>query len=277
MSCFRTAFGPVAAAALAVALAACGSSTTAGGPSTVATSLRLGYFANVTHAVPAIGVADGRYAKALGETKLSTTIYNAGPTAVQALLSGAIDAAYVGPSPAVNAFIRSHGEAVRVIAGGASGGAALVVRPEITTVDHLAGRTIADPQRGGTQDVALKYYLRRNGLNFDGTGRDSVNVVSQSNAQTLTLFKQGRIDAAWLPEPWVSRLQQQAGALVLVDERTQWTNGDFSTTNLVVSSSFLRQHPRTVSALLRAQVATTRSIVADPTWAASNSAKISRG
>ncbi|UIJ34419.1 ABC transporter substrate-binding protein [Allobranchiibius sp. GilTou73] len=260
------------AAAAGMSLTACGSSAAAGAPkgapSGTASTLKLGYFANVTHAVPVVGVGDGSYAKALGSTKLSTTIYNAGPTAVQALLSGAIDAAYVGPNPAINAFIKSHGTAVRLIAGGASGGAALVVKPSITDVSQLAGKTVADPQRGGTQDIALKYYLKNHGLGFTGSGGKNVNVVSQDNAQTLTLFKQGRIDAAWLPEPWVSRLQQQAGAKVLVDEKSQWPGGNFVTTNLLVSTSYLKKNPRTVSALLGAQVATAQSITADPTMAA---------
>ncbi|MEO8850574.1 MAG: ABC transporter substrate-binding protein [Allobranchiibius sp.] len=256
------------AAAAVLGLTTCGESNNSSRPPRAAVNLNLGYFANVTHAPAVIGVADGSYARALGPVRLTTTIYTSGPTAVQALLSGAVDAAYIGPSPAINAYVRSGGQAVRVVAGGVSGGTALVVRPSITSAGQLAGRTVADPQRGGTQDVALKYFLKQHALDFTNGGPGSVDVVSQSSAQTLTLFRQGRIDGAWLPEPWVSRLQQQAGAKILVDERTQWPGGDFTTTNLVVSDSYLRKHPQTVSALLKAQVATTRSIRADPAAAA---------
>lgn len=265
----RTLFASGTAAIFAaVSLTGCGTSSNAQDGAGPAKTLRLGYFANVTHAPAVIGVADGSYARTLGSTELVSTIYNAGPTAVQALLSGSIDAAYVGPGPAINAYVRSGGQAVRVIAGGVSGGAALVVKPTITRIAQLAGKTVADPQRGGTQDIALKYYLSRHGLAFEGSGANVVDVISQNSAQSLTLFEQGRIDAAWLPEPWVSRLQQQAGAKVLVDERTQWRGGNYVTTNLVLWTSYLRKHRQTVSALLRAQIATARAITADPARAA---------
>lgn len=255
-------------AAASLGLSACAESTNPSGPARPAAHLNLGYFANVTHAPAVIGVADGSYGRALGSTTLTTTVYTAGPTAVQALLSGAVDAAYIGPSPAINAYVRSGGEAVRVVAGAVSGGTALVVKPSITSTAQLAGKTVADPQRGSTQDIALKYFLKRHSLDFATNGPRSVDVVSQSSAQTLILFRQGRIDGAWLPEPWVSRLQQQAGAKVLIDERTQWPGGNYATTNLVVSSRYLMEHPQTVSALLEAQVATTRWIKADPAGAA---------
>ena len=143
-----------------------------------------------------------------------------------------------------------------------------MVKPGITDVSQLKGRTVADPQRGGTQDIALKYYLKQHGLGFSGGGGSSVDVVAQDNAQTLTSFKQGRIDAAWLPEPWVARLQQQAGAKVLLDEKTLWPGGNFVTTNLLVSTKYLKKNRQTVAALLRAHVATATSITASPAKAA---------
>ena len=178
------------------------SSAAAGSTSTPADSLRLGYFANVTHATAIVGVAHGDFAKALGATKLSTQIYNAGPAEMTALLGGQLDAAYVGPSSALTAFAQSHGEAVRIVAGATSGGAELVVRPGIASVADLKGKTLATPQKGNTQDVALRAWLRQNGLsaNPDGTGDVSVN--PQDNAATLDQFKAGHIDGAWLPEPW---------------------------------------------------------------------------
>ena len=232
--------------------------------SSAAGELRLGYFANVTHATAVVGVAHGDFAKALGTTKLSTQIYNAGPAEMTALLGGQLDAAYVGPSSALSAFAQSHGEALRIVAGATSGGAELVVRPGIATVADLKGKILATPQKGNTQDVALRAWLKQNGLtaNADGTGDVSVN--PQDNAATLDQFKAGHIDGAWLPEPWASRMVTEAGAKVLVDERSLWPGGQFATTNLVVSTTFLAAHPDTVKALIDGQIAANQWITANP-------------
>ena len=240
------------------------SSTAAGSTSTAAGELRLGYFANVTHASAVVGVAHGDFAKALGATKLTTQLYNAGPAEMTALLGGQLDAAYVGPSSALSAFVTSHGQALKIVAGATSGGAELVVRPGINTVADLKGKTLATPQKGNTQDVALRAWLKQNGLtaNTDGTGDVSVN--PQDNAATLDQFKAGHIDGAWLPEPWASRMVLEAGAKVLVDERSLWPNGQFATTNLVVSTTFLNAHPDTVKALIDGQIAANQWITADP-------------
>ncbi len=246
---------------------ACSSSSAAKKDEGPASKVRVGYFANVTHAVPVLGVADGAFQRALGKTKLDTEIFNAGPAEVEALLSGAIDVAYLGPSPAINAYQKTHGEAVRLIAGGASGGASLVVKPSITSIADLKGKTIASPQLGNTQDVALRAFLADHGLKTDTTGGSDVTVVAQDNSQTLDLFKQGQVDGGWLPEPWASRLVVEAGAKTLVDERTLWPHGQFVTTNLLVSKKFLDQHPDTVEAILRAHVDTVDKINDDKTWA----------
>ena len=240
------------------------SSTAAGTTSTAAGELRLGYFANVTHATAVVGVAHGDFAKALGSTKLTTQNYNAGPAEMTALLGGQLDAAYVGPSSALSAFAQSHGQALKIVAGATSGGAELVVRPGITGVAELKGKTLATPQKGNTQDVALRAWLKQNGLtaNPDGTGDVSVN--PQDNAATLDQFKAGHIDGAWLPEPWASRMVLEAGAKVLVDERTLWPGGQFATTNLVVSSTFLAAHPDTVKALIDGQIAANQWIASAP-------------
>lgn len=262
---------PVVAALAIASLSGCSRRAEASGtPSTPedggtpANTLRLGYFPNVTHAVPVLGVADGEFAKELGSTKLTTQTFNAGPAATEALLGGSVDAVYLGPSPAINAFAKTDGKDVRLVAGGASGGAALVVKPGIKSVSQLAGRTLATPQLANTQDVALKYFLKKNGFTPDGEGAKSVNVVAQDNAQSLQLFRQGRIDGAWLPEPWATRLVQQGGGKVLVDEKSQWPKGRFVTTNLLVSTKFLTEHPQTVKALLTGQVKTAQQITKDP-------------
>jgi len=277
-SLLRSAVAVGAAVGIAVSAAACGSSKSSGpdpksGPDSKAASssggsaaseLRLGYFANVTHATPLVGVAHGDFAKALGATKLSTQIYNAGPAEMTALLGGQLDAAYVGPSAALSAYVQSHGEALKIVAGATTGGAELVVKPDITSAAQLKGKTLASPQKGNTQDVALRFWLKQQGLtaNADGTGDVSVN--PQDNASTLDQFKAGHIDGAWLPEPWASRLVTEAGAKVLVDEKALWPNGQFSTTTLVVASDYLTKHPDTVKALIDGQIAANAWITADP-------------
>ena len=223
---------------------------------TPAAELKLGYFGNVTHAPALVGIKEGFLADSLGSTTLSTETFNAGPAAIEALNAGAIDAAYIGPNPAINSFVKSQGESVRVIAGAAAGGAQLVVKPEITSATDLKGRTIASPQLGGTQDVALRAWLTSQGYktNVDGSGDVAINPTD--NAQTLKLFQDGKLDGAWLPEPWASRLVLQAGAKVLVDEKDLWDGtgtgkpGEFPTTILIVNQKFAAEHPDTVKALL---------------------------
>ncbi len=246
--------------------AASGSGGAAGSASsTAAGELRLGYFANVTHAAAVLGVADGTFAKALGSTKLSTEVFNAGPAAIEALNAGAIDAAFLGPSPAINSFVKSHGDSLRIVAGATQNGAALVVKPSITSAAELKGKTIATPQLGGTQDVALREYLFKNGLKVQTNGGSDVDVVNQENSQTLNLFKTGQVDGAWLPEPWASRLVIDAGAKTLVDEKTLWPDQSFPTTILIVAKSYLEQHPDTVQALISGELAAIKEIAADPT------------
>ena len=261
----RTVVVASAIAAIGLTMAACGSSSSvAGGSGSDATELRLGYSANLTHSLPLIGVQDGEYQKALGSTKLTTQIFNAGPAAIEALNAGAIDAAYVGPSPAVNAFSKSDGAAIRIVSGAASGGAELVVKAGITSAAQLKGQTLATPQLGGTQDVALRFWLKQQGLSAPITGAGDVTVVSQANSQTLDQFKQGTIAGAWLPEPWASRLVLEGGGTVLVNEKSLWPQGQFATTVLIVSTSFLQAHPDTITKLLEGELATLKVINADP-------------
>lgn len=219
-----------------------------------APSLRLGYFANVTHAAAIIGVNQGFIPKELGGTKLETQIFDAGPAEVEALFGGSLDAAYVGPNPAINAFGRSDGTAIRIIAGATSGGAQLVVRQGINTARDLRGKTLASPELGNTQDVALRTWLTRQGLRNSVQGGGDVTITPTNNADTLQLFTSGKLDGAWVPEPWASRLVLEAGAKVLVNERDLWPGGQFVTTQLIVRTDFLERYPQTVEALLRGHV-----------------------
>jgi NitT/TauT family transport system substrate-binding protein len=248
--------------------AATSATSSAGASSgTAATSLRLGYFANVTHSTAITEVANGTLQKDLGSTKLDTSIYSAGPTEMTALLGGQLDAAYVGPSAALSAWTKSDKQGLTIIAGAETGGAELVVDSKITSAAQLKGTTIADPQLGNTQDVALRYWLKQQGYPTTLQGGGEVTVQPEANATTLTLFKEGKIQGAWLPEPWASRLVDEGNGHVLVDEKTLWSGGQFATTNLVVSNTYLAAHPQTVDELLDSQITTNSWILANPTAA----------
>ncbi|MFJ5692714.1 ABC transporter substrate-binding protein [Arthrobacter sp. NPDC093125] len=235
-----------------------------------AAELKLGYFGNITHAPALVGVNEGFIEKNLGTTKLSTQVFNAGPAAVEALNAGAIDATYIGPNPAINSFVKSNGESISIIAGAASGGAQLVVKPEIKTAADLKGKTLASPQLGGTQDVALRAWLGKQGYKTHPDGGGDVAINPTENAQTLKLFQNGKLDGAWVPEPWASRLVLQAGAKVLVDEKDLWDGtgtgkpGEFPTTILIVNRKFAAEHPDTVQALLKGHVEAVRWLNGTP-------------
>jgi NitT/TauT family transport system substrate-binding protein len=218
--------------------------------------LRLGYFPNLTHTPALTGVASGRFAAALGRVRLETRVFQAGPEAMEALLSGAIDAAYVGPSPVLNAWTASRGRGLRVIAGAASGGALFVVRPSanIHGAADLHGKRLATPQLGNTQDIALRNYLAQNGLATTDRGGD-VTVTALGNPDILTQFRLGQLDGAWVPEPWAARLVAEAGGVALLDERDLWPARIFPTTLLVVTQTYARDAPENVRALLRAHLA----------------------
>lgn len=229
-----------------------------------AATLKLGYFGNVTHGPALAGVERGIFAEKLGETTLQTQVFTTGPATVEALNAGAIDAAYLGPNPALNSFLQSGGESIRIIAGAASGGAQFVVRAGITSAEQLRGKTIATPQLGGTQDVALRMWLADRGLSTNTSGGGDVTINPTTNAQTLRLFQDGKIDGAWVAEPWTSRLVLQAGAKVLVNEADLWDKGEFSTTVLAVNKSFLDKHPQTVEALLNGHLASVQWLNDNP-------------
>jgi NitT/TauT family transport system substrate-binding protein len=245
--------------ALAVMLlAGCGgeSSPAAGGPVT----MRVGYFPNITHSQALIGMARGDFQQALGpNVTLDVKVFNAGPSVIEAIFAGQLDLAYIGPNPAINGYVKSDGQALRIVAGATSGGAAFIVRPEagIARPEDLAGKTLATPQLGNTQDVALRAYLVAHGLKPVESGGD-VHVAPTDNPQILDLFRQGQIDGAWVPEPWASRLIVEGGGQLFLDERDLWPNGDFVTAHIIVSTPFLQAHPDLVQDWLRAHVAITR-------------------
>jgi NitT/TauT family transport system substrate-binding protein len=234
------------------------------GPSGGPVVLRLGYFPNVTHATAVVGVANGIFAGKLGsDVTLEPHTFNAGPEATEALFSGAIDATFIGPNPAINAFIKSSGQAIRIVAGSTSGGAFLIVKDGINSAADLRGKTVSSPQIGNTQDVALRAWLASQGLVADAQGGGDVSIKPQPNSQTLDTFKQGQIDGAWVPEPWATQMVN-AGGHILVDERDLWPGGQYVTTHLIVSTTFLQAHPDVVKHLIEGQLAATDYVNQSP-------------
>jgi NitT/TauT family transport system substrate-binding protein len=244
----------VLAAALALALG-CSRSRDPSGP------LRLGFFPNLTHAQAMVGGADGTFARALGG-QFDARSFNAGPAAMEALLAGDLDMSYVGATPAIVAYVRSSGR-LQIVAGALSGGAALVVRDALRPGD-LKGKKVASPQVGNTQDVALRFWLEQNGLDASDLPGRQVSVLPMNNAEIFGLFAQRRLDAAWVPEPWVSRLVREAGGRILVDERSLWPGGRFPTTVLVATAAAIAQRRPQVEAVVRANAELTARWKADP-------------
>ncbi|MFE6283676.1 ABC transporter substrate-binding protein [Streptomyces sp. NPDC057877] len=236
------------------------------GPPLSTESVSVGYFANITHATALAGVQEGFFTEELGGTRLRTQVFNGGPAALEALNAGAVDIAWMGPSPAVNGYLRSHGRALRIVSGAASGGVALVVDPDAGAGrgTDIRGLRIATPEAGNTQDVALLHWIREQGWEVDPrTGRGDVTVVRQSVKEIPTSFRRGAIDGAWVPEPVAALLVAQGGRVV-VDEADLWERGAYVTALVVVSPSFLADHPDVVEAVLRGSARTNAWLAEDP-------------
>ena len=205
------------------------------------TVLRLGHFPNITHAQGVIAHALSRQGKGWFEQRLGPNVeiqwftYNAGPSAMEAIFAGSLDVTYVGPGPALNAYFKSNGEEIRVISGAANGGAALLVKADspIKAPADFRGKKIATPQLGNTQDISCRAWLKANGFKVTLTGGD-VTVIPTANPDQLALFQNGGVDAVWTVEPWVTRLERDAKARVILEDK------DTITTWLVSSVKFLR-------------------------------------
>ena len=203
-------------------------------------TLRVGHFPNITHAQALVAHNLSRQGKGWFEERLGPGlkiewfVYNAGPSAMEAIFAQSIDLTYVGPGPALNAYTRSNGAEVRLLAGAANGGAALVVQPDqnLQTPADFRGKKIATPQLGNTQDISCRAWLTAGGLKITQLGGDA-QVLPTQNPDQLSLFQQKRVDAVWTVEPWVSRLERESGGKILVEET------DVATTVLVSSAKFL--------------------------------------
>ena len=219
--------------------------------------LRIGYFPNINHAQAVIGLGNGTFQKDLGDNvEVKTFVFNAGPSAMEALFAKQVDVTYVGPNPAINAYVVSQGKDLRIISGASSGGAVFVVRNDsgIQSTKDFANKKFASPQLGNTQDVALRKYLLNNGYKTKENG-GNVEVVPAKPADILTLMLKKEIDGAWVPEPWGARLIKEANARLFLDERDLWPpNGQFVTSNIVARTDYLQNNPDVIKKLLAAHV-----------------------
>lgn len=229
------------------------------------TVLRVGYFPNITHAQGVIGAHGTKAGRGWFEQRLGPDVeirwfaFNAGPSAMEAIFAGSLDLAYVGPNPALNAYIRSKGTEIRALAGAAEGGAALVVRQDagIAADGDFKGKKVATPQLGNTQDVAARAYFKRRGFRITPTGGE-VLIVPTTNPEQLTLFQSKGIDAAWTVEPWVTRLEQEANGRIYLEQK------DAVTTLLVARAKFLREQPELAQKFRAAHAELTAWLNADP-------------
>jgi NitT/TauT family transport system substrate-binding protein len=260
------AIGIVVAAVLA---AGCSSSSSSTGATSAPVVLRLGFLANITHEPALVGLAKGYFAKELGKNvTLKATVFSSGTEETTALLAGQLDAAYVGPNPAINAWQKSNGTAIKIISGAASGGASLVVKNGITSAAQLKGKSLATPSLGNTQDVALRYWLKQHGLVTNPTGGGDVAIKPiKPNSAAVLEFKSGQIDGGWEPEPYATEMVLDGGTR-LVNEASLWPGGQFVTTDLVVTQAFLKAHPSAVNGLLKGQIQANSYINANPSAAA---------
>jgi NitT/TauT family transport system substrate-binding protein len=233
-------------------------------------TVRIGYFPNINHAQAVIGLGRGDFQKALGDNvEITTQIFNAGPAAIEAIFANQIDVTYIGPGPAINGYVRSGGEALRIISGAASGGAVFVVRNDsgINSPQDLANKKFATPELGNTQDIALRNYLLDNGLNTIEKG-GNVEVLTAKNPDIVTLFLTKQIDGAWVPEPWGETLVKEGGGKIFVDERDLWPpEGKFVTTHLIVRPDYLQNNPDVIKKLLEAHIDVTNWISSNKTAA----------
>jgi NitT/TauT family transport system substrate-binding protein len=228
-------------------------------------TLRIGYFPNLNHAQAVIGLQqDGDFQKVLNANYSDTNkgvriepyVFNAGPSAIEALFGGQIDIAYVGPNPAINGYLASDGQGIRIISGAASGGASFVVRNDsgINSVDDLGDKKFASPQLANTQDVALRKYLSDNGFETIQHG-GNVTIVTVTPSDILTLMLKKDIDGAWVPEPWATRLVKEANGKIFVDERELWPpDGKFVTANIIARTDYLNENPDIIERLLMAHI-----------------------
>ena len=221
-------------------------------------TVRLGFLENITHASALVGLKEGFFSQALGSAgTLKPTAFSTGTQETVAILAGQLDAAYVGPNPAINAWQKSGGSAIKIVSGAATGGASVVVAKGITSAAQLKGKTLATPSLGNTQDVALRYWLKQNGLTTTTTGGgDAFVKPTTPNSAAVLEFKSGQIAGGSEPAPYDVEMVKDGGTVLLSEPGV--------TTLLVVAQSFLSAHPAVVADLLKAQVQANDFIKSNP-------------
>jgi NitT/TauT family transport system substrate-binding protein len=229
-------------------------------------TIRAGCFPDIVHAQALVGRANGAFSSTLfSKCNIDWKVFNAGPSAIEALFAGEIDIAYIGPNPAINGYIKSKGKSLKIVAGAASGGAGLVVRKDsgITNISDFHNKKVATPQLGNTQDVACRYWFQNKGLKSKEKGGD-IEIIPIANPDQLNLMLKKEIDAAWTKEPWVARLIKEANGKLYMDERDIWENGQFVTAHIIVSTKFLEAHRDLVKQWIRVHMDLTDWINANP-------------
>lgn len=228
--------------------------------------LRIAYFPNIGHAVPIVGIEQGYFADDLGsEIEIETRVFDSGPQVIESLFSNSVDIAYVGPGPAINGHLNSENKNVKILAGAASGGASFIVHPnsEITSASDFAGKKIAAPQIGNTQDVSLRNYLSENGLQPKEKG-GSVTVYNIPNPDIYTLFVKGEVDGAWVAEPWATILETELDGNRLFYEEDLWPGKQFASVLVIGNTDYLKNNPETVSTFLQSHHNTVQWINENP-------------
>jgi NitT/TauT family transport system substrate-binding protein len=256
----RTLIAAGAGAAILLAAAGCSSSSTSGtstsadSGSSAPVTLRLGFLENITHSSALVGIKEGYFTKDLGKNvTLKLYPFSTGTEEATALLAGQLDAAYVGPNPAIKAW-QTGDKLIRVISGAASGGAELVVKKSITSASQLKGQKLASPSLGNTQDVSMRYWLKTKGMTTTPTGGGDVPITPITpNSDAVLAFASGSIAGGWEPAPYDAEMLADGGH-VLVNEASLWPNGQFVTTELVATQSFISKYPAAISGLLKGQI-----------------------
>ena len=228
--------------------------------------LRIAYFPNIGHAIPIIGIEKGFFETSVGNTtKIETRVFDSGPQAIESLFANSIDLAYVGPGPAINGFLNSENHNVKILAGAASGGASFIVHPksEINSASDFAGKKIAAPQIGNTQDVSLRHYLSEHELKTADRG-GSVIVYNIPNPDIYTLFVKGDIDGAWVAEPWATILETELDGKRLFHEEELWPNYEFASVLLIANANYVEENPDIISNFLDSHYQTVTWINQNP-------------
>ncbi|MGY5148750.1 MAG: ABC transporter substrate-binding protein [Candidatus Nitrosopumilus sp. bin_68KS] len=234
--------------------------------STYENKLRIAYFPNISHAIPIVGMEKGFFEKSIGdEIKIETRVFDSGPQAIESLFANSIDLAYVGPGPAIIGFLNSENHNVKILAGAASGGASFIVHPlsEIKSASDFAGKKIAAPQIGNTQDVSLRHYLSVNNLKTAEKG-GSVIVYNIPNPDIYTLFVKGDIDGAWVAEPWATILETELDGKRLFYEEELWPKNEFASVLLIANVDYVEKNQKIVSDLLTSHHETSNWINENP-------------